>query len=986
MQFGAPAPRQRPQLIGLNLIPPERRRRVVPVLTIGLALVLLAGASLLYGAFYAKTYGDWEVAKLQTRIAQGQDAVRTASAEEAVASRERQRAQAVETDRRALGERQVLWSEVLSSVFSAPGGVDIDGVTQAGYTLTITGSAPDYDSAVAYLTALRATDYFLDLSIQVVGQEGPPVPLTPGPAPGAPPPAPAVSPATPTIPVRSATPPTPAEAATRQPTATQARTPVPASAPSPLPPATPAVTRTPNPTATTVRTPVPTPAFDYAVASTNQQKRSGGPSDVAYLRGKIVDVDGSPLTGLRVRAKTTDGGWQADSPTTTTGRPYFEFPVSRGSFSLQILDVRSETTGALVTGVSGSSDLTDFDVTFRKVPPFTPEPVVDSGGTPEATSTVTMTPTPLPTTVAPGGNIAPEGSVSVSSNPDEARLAIDNDINTVWNAKTYPVASIQVEFGTFRTIEGVEFVVSQVPAGSSTHELWVYDDTNTWVLERTFQSTTDDRQTIGYRFSPLRNILRVYIRTIRSPSFVAWREVRIFEAIPPPGGFPTGTPAPPTSTGTGTPTPSATATVTGTPPTGTATPTLTAGPTDQLDLIAVNSAAIYANPTPLPTPTGAPGSSCNGGLACLVDGQTTTAYFPPPVTGSAAWAYIPLDGANYISSQDSLARVDLVTALAPALLTATPSSQAFNIEVWVQPVGQSPAILCTIKSSAPQQRFSCIPATPIANAQWLVVGMNPPVTGQAGIAEVLPYKPRRPSISSPTVTGTVTSTPTLSPTPLTQGFDRVVYPLPTVATSSQPGSPPGNVGDGNTASAWFPVAGSSGTQYVYASLDSAGYQSSQDSVGAIELFPAWQGTAPATLSYIIFAVPFGTPTPGAPASIDLCHIDVPPATPGATRTPVPCDFGTPVPFARQIVVGVLPLPGSGTVDGNVGVAELAVYKVRRPVTGAVAGRGPMLAVTETPNPRAGAPPSTPSPPPRLQPGQKLSFVILVEVRSGVGYR
>ena len=182
MQFGAPAPRQRPQLINLNLIPPEFRRRVLPWLSIGIGLVLAGGFLLLYGSLYAKTYGDWEVAKLQTRVAQGQEAVRTASADETIANRERQRAMAVQADYRTLTERQILWSEVLSSVFSAPGGVEIDGVTQAGYTLTVTGSAPDYDTAVAYLTALRATNYFLDLSIQIVGEQGPPAPLTPGPA------------------------------------------------------------------------------------------------------------------------------------------------------------------------------------------------------------------------------------------------------------------------------------------------------------------------------------------------------------------------------------------------------------------------------------------------------------------------------------------------------------------------------------------------------------------------------------------------------------------------------------------------------------------------------------------------------------------------------------------------------------------------------------------------------------------------------------
>src|SRR5450759_4282075 len=104
MQFGAAEPRQRlqsrqrPQLLALDLIPQEYRRRAFPYLTTGLTLVVIGCVLLLYGIFYLRTYTGWEVNRLTARVAQAQDVLRVASAGEATANQDRQRTETMRAD------------------------------------------------------------------------------------------------------------------------------------------------------------------------------------------------------------------------------------------------------------------------------------------------------------------------------------------------------------------------------------------------------------------------------------------------------------------------------------------------------------------------------------------------------------------------------------------------------------------------------------------------------------------------------------------------------------------------------------------------------------------------------------------------------------------------------------------------------------------------------------------------------------------------
>ena len=75
-------------------------------------------------------------------------------------------------------------------------------------------------------------------------------------------------------------------------------------------------------------------------------------------------------------------------------------------------------------------------------------------------------------------------------------------------------------------------VVAQTPAGPTTHEIWLGNGSGTHTLyKRLINVHTEDGQTLDVAIEPARSINEVLIRTLDSPSWVAWREVRVFASL-----------------------------------------------------------------------------------------------------------------------------------------------------------------------------------------------------------------------------------------------------------------------------------------------------------------------------------------------------------------------------------------------------------------------------------------------------------------------
>ena len=145
----------------------------------------------------------------------------------------------------------------------------------------------------------------------------------------------------------------------------------------------------------------------------------------------------------------------------------------------------------------------------------------------------TATPTPAPTSTAVptplSPNVALSGTVRVSSGEESVQNAIDGDPDTVWSSENYSAQWIAIALDDLYLVERLELVVAQTPAGLTTHVLWV--DNGSGVRTRFQQLTdihTEDGQTLTIEINSPRTVKEVLVHTLDSPSWVAWREVRIF--------------------------------------------------------------------------------------------------------------------------------------------------------------------------------------------------------------------------------------------------------------------------------------------------------------------------------------------------------------------------------------------------------------------------------------------------------------------------
>ena len=133
------------------------------------------------------------------------------------------------------------------------------------------------------------------------------------------------------------------------------------------------------------------------------------------------------------------------------------------------------------------------------------------------------------TTARLGGNAAVLGLGRASARGESADLAIDGDLDSMWNSTLYPVQWFSVILDDFYLVDRVEMVVAQTPAGPTTHEIWLGNGSGVRTLyRRLIDVHTEDGQILDVTFAPPRAVNEVLIRTVHNPSWVAWREVRVF--------------------------------------------------------------------------------------------------------------------------------------------------------------------------------------------------------------------------------------------------------------------------------------------------------------------------------------------------------------------------------------------------------------------------------------------------------------------------
>ncbi|HET6880366.1 MAG TPA: discoidin domain-containing protein [Pirellulales bacterium] len=113
--------------------------------------------------------------------------------------------------------------------------------------------------------------------------------------------------------------------------------------------------------------------------------------------------------------------------------------------------------------------------------------------------------------------------------PDKA---FDADLATDWNSGSYAPAWIEADLGAPARLATLLLLPCQDIAGATTHEIWISDepigdDRAKARLIHTFQGETHDRQPLQYDFSNDLHARYVQIRTMQSPTWIAWWDVDI---------------------------------------------------------------------------------------------------------------------------------------------------------------------------------------------------------------------------------------------------------------------------------------------------------------------------------------------------------------------------------------------------------------------------------------------------------------------------
>ena len=135
---------------------------------------------------------------------------------------------------------------------------------------------------------------------------------------------------------------------------------------------------------------------------------------------------------------------------------------------------------------------------------------------------------------APGTKFAAriQATSAQSTGATSPNLAIDGNTGTNWNSAGSPRKWISLDLNETGLVKRVKLIVSQYPAGTTTHKVYVSTtaptDTNLGQLVHTFTGSTSDNQTLEKVFTTPYSARYVTIETTASPSWVAWREIEVY--------------------------------------------------------------------------------------------------------------------------------------------------------------------------------------------------------------------------------------------------------------------------------------------------------------------------------------------------------------------------------------------------------------------------------------------------------------------------
>lgn len=151
---------------------------------------------------------------------------------------------------------------------------------------------------------------------------------------------------------------------------------------------------------------------------------------------------------------------------------------------------------------------------------------------PTAAPTATSEPAPSPVPTPQGQNVALSATGRASAGEGSVQMAFDGDPDSVWSSENHPAQWITVALDGLYLVERIDLVVAQAPAGPTTHVIWLDNGSGVRTLFRRLTDIhTEDGQTLTVEIDPPRPIREILLLTLDSPSWVAWREARVFGSL-----------------------------------------------------------------------------------------------------------------------------------------------------------------------------------------------------------------------------------------------------------------------------------------------------------------------------------------------------------------------------------------------------------------------------------------------------------------------
>jgi hypothetical protein len=133
---------------------------------------------------------------------------------------------------------------------------------------------------------------------------------------------------------------------------------------------------------------------------------------------------------------------------------------------------------------------------------------------------------PLSTNLALNRPVQVSGTFGTDVGPN----AVDGLGVSLWSSGAGVPGAIEIDLGSGKTIQEVRLLVSQDPAGATTHRIEVRKATGgSFKLEATLTGNTSGDQWLRwFPKKPLKGIRWIRIVTTSSPSWVSWREVQVY--------------------------------------------------------------------------------------------------------------------------------------------------------------------------------------------------------------------------------------------------------------------------------------------------------------------------------------------------------------------------------------------------------------------------------------------------------------------------